>query len=104
MGPLTSNALNVLMSNSDTYKKYQEIIDPESAYEILSARINQKIEEENNKINNDNTINNKNKKSTFEKVIDAPITRQIGREIVRGLFGIITGKKSTRKSGGLFGF
>lgn len=104
MGPLSDNALSTLMSSSDTYKKYQEIIDPESAYEILSARIRQNTEENSIKTTQENTINNKNEKSTFEKVIDAPITRQIGREIVRGLFGIITGKKSTRKSGELFGF
>ena len=34
----------------------------------------------------------------------ATITRQIGREIVRGLFGMLTGKKPRAKSGGFFGF
>jgi len=35
----------------------------------------------------------------------ATITRQIGKEIVRGLFGMLTGKKTRTKSGGgLFGF
>jgi hypothetical protein len=39
----------------------------------------------------------------LEAAINAPITRQIGREIVRGIFGMITGKKP-RSGGGLFGF
>ncbi len=37
---------------------------------------------------------NKPEKSILEEVINAPITRQIGREIVRGLFGMLTGKKA----------
>jgi len=40
----------------------------------------------------------------FEEAINTPITRQIGREIVKGIFGMISGKKPRTKSGGLFGF
>jgi hypothetical protein len=35
----------------------------------------------------------------------ATITRQIGKEIVRGILGMLTGKKTRSKTGGgLFGF
>jgi hypothetical protein len=41
----------------------------------------------------ENRPSSRAEKSTFEKVINAPITRQIGTAIVRGLFGMLTGKK-----------
>ena len=38
--------------------------------------------------------------------LNSPLAKQIGREVVRGVFGMLFGKKTTsRKSGGgLFGF
>ncbi|MBC7417559.1 MAG: hypothetical protein H7325_05345 [Pedobacter sp.] len=39
-----------------------------------------------------------------EEVMGATITMQIGREIVWGIFGMLTGEKLSIRSGGLFGF
>ncbi len=111
MGPMSSQECQTLMNSSDLYKKYQEVVDPESAYDILTERINKKLAEEaeikqeaEKQKQEEIAVKTARKESSaFESVIKAPITRQIGKEIVRGLFGMLTGKKS-RSGGGLFGF
>jgi len=113
MGPLTAADFDKVVTGSQMYTKYKDPIDPESAYDILTKRINdqtaaveqQKQEAEAQK---QAEIENKPKpgeKSLVEQVMGATITRQIGKEIVRGIFGMLTGKKTRSKSsGGLFGF
>ncbi|RRN76571.1 DUF853 family protein, partial [Pseudoxanthomonas sp. SGD-10] len=109
MGPMSETDCNKLMQASDLYAKYQETLDPVSAYEILTQRIEEKLASE-NRIQEEarqtpsNRTSSRAEKSAFEKVINAPITRQIGREIVRGLFGMITGKKTSKKKNSFFGF
>jgi len=105
MGPLSSIAYQQLIDASDLSAKYAEVIDSESAYEILTSRVNEKLKEEGEipKENREKPL--KSEKTIVEKVMGATITRQIGREIVRGLFGMLTGKKSRSKSNkSLFGF
>lgn len=109
MGSMDEQSCQALMQQSELYSKYKEATDPESAYEILTNRINQKLSEE-NEVNtvNENTLqpnrNGKPEKTIVEQVMGATITRQIGKEIVRGIFGMLTGKKPRSRSGGLFGF
>ncbi len=111
MGPMANIDCEKLMQSSPLFKKYQTVIDPISAYEMLTDKINEKQAEQNKVIaeaEEEKRIAEESKpkpgeKSLVEKVMDATITRQIGKEIVRGIFGMITGKK-TRKGGGLFGF
>jgi uncharacterized protein len=106
MGPMTESECNSLMQASSLYQKYQEIMDPVSAHDILTNRMNEKLAQEESQEEvkqNQSTNNGRPEKSTFEKVINAPITRQIGTAIVRGLFGMLTGTKPrTRRS--KFGF
>ena len=50
------------------------------------------------------TSSGRQEKSTFEEVISSPMAKQVGRELVRGVFGVLFGKtprKSSRR-GGLF--
>ena len=94
MGPLSAADLDTLMQSSSLYQKYQEVIDPVSAYDILTQRINERLEAEPDVKETNQTKTGREEKSTFEKVINAPITRQIGTAIVRGLFGMLTGKRS----------
>ncbi|MGV8879468.1 MAG: helicase HerA-like domain-containing protein [Sphingobacteriaceae bacterium] len=107
MGPLALADSEALLNSSDLYRKYQEIIDPVSAYEILIKRINDKqaeIDLSQQQQATEKPLREKSgEKSTIEQVFNAPITRQIGREIVRGLFGMLTGKKTRSRNGGLFG-
>ncbi|TZF84941.1 DUF853 family protein [Pedobacter sp. BS3] len=106
MGPLADADCQKLMQGSSLYTKYQQTIDPSSAYDILTQRINEKLEadtalkqqQEEAKAAARQAKVSRNEKSVLEEVINAPITRQIGREIVRGLFGMLTGKKSRSRS------
>lgn len=104
MGPLTTAEYIALTKTSAMTKKYEEIIDPESAYDILTKRINDKQADQESEAQSAEPPA-KGEKSIIEQVMGATITRQIGKEIVRGLFGMLTGKK-TRSSGGksIFGF
>jgi DNA helicase HerA-like ATPase len=106
MGPLTTADYNGLVQSSAMTTKYQENIDPESAYEILTKRVNDRLadQEEQNQAGV-TEASTKGEKSIIEKVMGATITRQIGKEIVRGLFGMLTGKKPRSSGGkGIFGF
>ncbi len=105
MGPLNGADYQKLTESSDLTAKYAEAINPESAYEILTKRVNEKLaeQEEDAKEVLEKPVNSE--KSMVEKVMGATITRQIGKEIVRGLFGMLTGKKSRSKTNrGMFGF
>ncbi|RZL39783.1 MAG: DUF853 family protein [Pedobacter sp.] len=112
MGPMAAIDCEKLMQASPLFAKYQKTIDPISAFEMLTDKINQKMAEENEAkaiIEEQKRVEIESKpkpgeKSLVEKVMGATITRQIGREIVRGLFGMLTGKKPRAKSGGFFGF
>ena len=112
MGPLPNADFERLVLGSPVYAKYKDAIDPESAYEILTKRINdqtaeaEKVKQE-AQSQKEAEVASKPKpgeKSLVEEVMGATITRQIGKEIVRGLFGMLTGKKPRSRSGGLFGF
>ncbi|MBM3400911.1 MAG: DUF853 family protein [Bacteroidetes bacterium] len=95
MGPMSEADCDTLMQSSPIYQKYQEVIDPISAYDILTRRIQEKMKEESTDKEREieNKPSSKEEKSTFEEIINAPITRQIGTAIVRGLFGMLSGKK-----------
>jgi DNA helicase HerA-like ATPase len=105
MGPLNSRDYEKLIQSSDVSAKYSASIDPESAYEILTNRINEKLTEENDPAQETTAKPATPEKNMIEKMMGATITRQIGKEIVRGLFGMLTGKKSrSRTTKGMFGF
>jgi DNA helicase HerA-like ATPase len=106
MGPLQSEAYQQLIATSDLSRKYAEVINAESAYEILTKRVNEKmLAEEQEALEEPVRSARPAEKNIVEKVMGATITRQIGKEIVRGLFGMLTGKKSrTRSTKNMFGF
>ncbi len=77
------------------FRKYSEVVNPESAFEILSKKMaanaaeSAALELE----NQSSKPNGRQEKSTFQEVLSSPIAKQIGREIVRGVFGMLFGKK-----------
>lgn len=104
MGPLTTAEYIALTQTSAMTKKYEEIVDSESAYDILTKRINDKQTDQETEVQSPPPLE-KGEKSIIEQVMGATITRQIGKEIVRGLFGILSGKKTRSNGGkGIFGF
>ena len=93
------------MQDSPLYAKYHKTIDPISAFELLTGRINEKMAEEHEqKAAEEEYKPRAGEKTIVEQVMGATITRQIGKEIVRGLFGMLMGKKPRSRSGGIFGF
>lgn len=111
MGPMPESQYHRYVSESDIYLKYKDAVDPESAYEILNKRMEEyarKAAEENVREEEvkKSVAKAKTEKSILETAVNSPIAKQIGREIVRGIFGMLTGKttKSRSKKGGLFGF
>lgn len=99
MGPLEADEYERAMKGSGQYKKYQEHIDPESAFEILSKKMEsyeRELEEEASKKASGTTRSRRTEKSTLEQVLQSSAARQVGREVVRGLFGILFGKKLRR--------
>ncbi|MCU0347438.1 MAG: DUF853 domain-containing protein [Saprospiraceae bacterium] len=108
MDILTPGEIDDILRQSTIIKKYNEVMDRESAYEILNGKIEEaKAEEHQAEMKKQNTAAEKaaprrQEKSTFEKVVSNPTTRQIGntivRELTRGLLGALGIKSSTRKS------
>ncbi|MEO7989370.1 MAG: helicase HerA-like domain-containing protein [Chryseolinea sp.] len=109
MGPLDETEYKKLLNASDIYKKYKDAVDPKSAFELLNDRIVQQQEEKVAKEEAEPTprsTSKKQEKSTFEEVISSPVTKQIGRELVRGVFGVLFGttsrRSTSRRKGGIF--
>ncbi len=103
MGPLDKTEYDAVLKSSEFYKKYQEEIDPESAFEILSKKMEalakEKAEEEKEEKPARSTSRSRRKeKSTLEEVMSSSVGRQVGRELVRGIFGVLFGKTPRRSS------
>jgi len=106
MGPLASNEYQDLLNHSDLYKKYKDVVDPQSAFELLNERMRQQeFNREEEKTETRSTTSRRQEKSTFEEVISSPVAKQVGRELVRGVFGVLfgtTARRTTKRRGGLF--
>lgn len=100
MDVLTPTEIDHLIDRSDLARKYNQVIDRESAYEILTEKIQEaqgaEVETEKPK------ARGKEEKSVIESVMDNPLARQVGRtvarELTRGLLGVLgLGGSSTRR-------
>ena len=106
MDVLTDAELDRLISTSYLVKKYNEDVNRESAYEILTEKIEEaqaeeKIEERKKQKEKEQKTSRRKEKSTFEKVINSTTTRQIGRtiarELTRGILGVLGLGGTTRR-------
>jgi DNA helicase HerA-like ATPase len=106
MGPVTDSEYQKLLQASEFYRKYKDAVDPESAFELLDAKMKRHQEQaEDDKKEKTRHSSTRKEKSTFEEVISSPVAKQVGRELVRGVFGVLFGtttRRSTRRKGGLF--
>lgn len=102
MGPLSVAEYQGQLDASDTYHKYKDAVDPESAFEILSERLAAAEEVKPAKAAGSRSTSRRQEKSTFEEVMSSPVAKQVGKEIVRGVFGMLFGsapRRSGRKRG-----
>lgn len=106
IGVLTPDEIQQIVSASTIAPKYNEVIDRESAFEILNAKL--KAAEE---TSTDEAIETptkkksaKEEKSTIEKLSENTMVRQVGRtvmkEVARGLLGVLG--LGGKKKGGWF--
>jgi DNA helicase HerA-like ATPase len=104
MGPLGAAEYDQILQSSDLNRKYKESVNPQSAFELLEIRIKQQ-EVELQKEPASTTATRK-EKSTFDQVLSSPVAKQVGRELIRGVFGVLFGRTprrtAARKRGGFF--
>jgi uncharacterized protein len=105
---LEPSEIDTIIAISFLAKKYNEVIDRESAYEILAGKIEaanseenqRKLQEQQEKATRQDS--GPRGKSTMEKVLDNTVTRQIGRtvarELTRGLLGALGVRTTTTRS------
>lgn len=101
MGPLSKVEYEKHMEQSDFYRKYKDAVNPQSAFELLEQRMSEHSEAE----GVPKPVSKRAEKSTFDQVLSSPVAKQVGRELIRGVFGVLFGKtprRNTRKSGGFF--
>ena len=101
MGPLSAEEYSSQLNNSSLYKKYKESIDPKSAFELLNERIQTREAKEDNETQattKTSSRTTRQEKSTFEEVMSSPVAKQVGRELVRGVFGMLFGSAPRRSA------
>lgn len=104
MGPLSESEYKAHLDASDLYKKYKDAVDPRSAFEMLDEKM-QTARKEQEEVKHQTqqqrttttTTRSRKEKSTLEEVMSSPVSRQIGRELVRGVFGMLFGTTRTRR-------
>lgn len=102
MDILTNDELINKINSSKIINKYNQEIDRESAYEILTKKLDKarefdlQIPDAQNRTSNNKTrttTTTRKEKSTVDKVINSPLSKQIGRtlvrEISRGILGVL---------------
>lgn len=100
MDVLTPTEIDNIIGRSALARKYNQVVDRESAHEILSGKIAEARESR-----PEEKPKEKQEKSVIETIAKDPLTRQIGRtvarELTRGLLGVLGlggSSKSKRKS------
>jgi DNA helicase HerA-like ATPase len=103
MGPLTTQEYQSHLDGSSLNKKYKETVDPRSAFEMLEEKMQSARKEEEKVQQQKEEVKSagrpaRQEKSTFDEVLSSPVTKQIGRELVRGVFGMLFGSTPRRTS------
>lgn len=110
MDVLSPDEIQQIVDSSTLLKKYNVDIDPISAFEMLSQKIEEvsTSEEEETKEESPKPKAQKEEKSTLDTILSSPVTRQVGRTaanvITRTLLGVLGlgGSTRSRKKSGWF--
>jgi hypothetical protein len=103
MDILNDEEMHQLIGNSKLYKKYKNTVDPESAYEILTKKLEeaQEVETEAKEVQQSAKTEKATGKSTLQKILDNSVTRQIARTATSTILKEMTGGTTRkRKSSG----
>ncbi|MBK9931828.1 MAG: DUF853 family protein [Saprospiraceae bacterium] len=108
MDVLTNEEIDRIVSRSEKVGYYNEKINRESAYEILTAILNEAGDEDQRNKMQKQRQRERPEKSTMEKIMDSTVTRQVGRtvarELTRGLLGVLGVRTTARKKAKSTGF
>jgi DNA helicase HerA-like ATPase len=100
MDVLTATEIDEVVAASKIAAKYNEVIDRQSAYEILNKKIEEHKQIQQEETAEQYTKPQKQEKSTVEKVLTSTTARQVGRtvarEVTRGILGVL-GIGATRR-------
>jgi DNA helicase HerA-like ATPase len=105
MDILSSTEIGTLINRSKLKPKYDRVVNSDSAYEILTRKLEEAAEEQVEEKPKAPVKRARKEKSAAEQILDNPVTRQIGRTaasvITRSLLGAL-GLGSRRKSRSMF--
>ena len=106
MDVISDSELNEMVGNSKIAKKYNEVINRESAFEILKNKIAAAKEITQEEKSTSPTTKNKEESSMADSVgnvINSPIGKVVLREVTRGLLGVLgLGSRSSTKKRSLW--
>ena len=106
MDILTEDEINTVVKQSKIAAKYNQVVDRESAYEILNDRIESKIKHSENAPEDKPRASEKEEKSAVEKALSSPLAKEVGRtitrELTRGLLGVLGISTTKRRTKGWF--
>jgi DNA helicase HerA-like ATPase len=105
MGPMPESDYKSVLDHSDVFRKYKDAVDPKSAIEMLEERLKQAdTEKGETTVTPEPKPRAREEKSMIEKVINAPIVKSIGSQLIRSTFSMLFGgrKTTTRKKNGFF--
>jgi hypothetical protein len=104
MDILTPQEIQEIISQSRIARKYNEVIDTASAYELLNEKLSKANDEGRQNETDDEEVSEKagkKEKSTLESILDNPVARQVGRTaasvITRTLLGVLGLGGTTRR-------
>lgn len=100
MDILSPDEITRLIRSSTIASKYNEDIDRESAYEILTGRLEKMAEKSEAVVTAEKkstTRTTRQTKTTLDKVLSSSATQTFVRELTRGIFGILGIKPGRRK-------
>ena len=107
MDIISPEEIDEIVNRSNLVKKYNEIIDRESAYEILNNKLQDA--QQLDPVEEKKSSGTREEKSTVEKVLTSTTARQVGRtvarELTRGILGVLGiggSTSSKRKKTGWF--
>jgi uncharacterized protein len=99
MDVLTAGEMDVIVSRSHIVKKYNEVIDSESAYEMLTQKMEMASSDE--EVIKEKTAGKKEEGSIIKDIADSTVGRQVmrtvAREVTRGILGVLGIKSSARR-------
>lgn len=102
MDVLEPGEIKEILRSSNLIDKYSRKEDRESAYEILTSKMEDAVSEQHTTVMKNQTTRARKEKSTLEKVLNNTTTRQVGRtvarEITRGILGVLGVKTTTRRT------